>query len=134
MRILLPLTILLVVALPLAAAEPNPSARQRELIEKLLTEMNISSTTSSMMDAVLAQVEKQTVGAAGGHGGDADAVAEAKELFDAFRARASKIDFAGLMREAYIRIYAKHYTEAELADLNTFYATPTGPRPPKSRR
>src|SRR5258708_39422866 len=121
MRRLQLIAILFVVALPLIAAEPNPSARQRELIEKLLIAMNVGGNSSAMMDTMFAQLEKQVVGAAGGPGKDADDIAEAKDLFAAFRERTRKVDIAGLMREAEVRIYAKHFTESELADLNAFY-------------
>ena len=126
MRRLLLIAILVAIALPVIAAEPNPSVRQRELAEKLLVAMNVGGNSSAMMDTMFAQIEKQVVGAAGGPGKDADDIAEAKELFAAFRERARKIDVAGLMREAQVRIYARHFTEGELADLNAFYATPTG--------
>ncbi|HXH93204.1 MAG TPA: DUF2059 domain-containing protein [Thermoanaerobaculia bacterium] len=126
MRRLLLIAILVAVALPVTAAEPNPSVRQRELAEKLLVAMNVGGNSSAMMDAMFAQIEKQVVGAAGGPGKDADDIAEAKDLFAAFRERARKLDIAGLLREAQVRIYARHFTESELADLNAFYATPTG--------
>jgi hypothetical protein len=126
MRRLQLIAILFAVALPVIAAEPNPSVRQRELSEKLLVAMNVGGNSSAMMDTMFAQIEKQVVGAAGGPGKNADDIAEAKDLFAAFRERARKLDIAGLMREAQVRIYARHFSESELADLNAFYATPTG--------
>jgi hypothetical protein len=110
-------------ALPLFATEPNPSVRQRELIEKLLDATNSGDTAKSMMDAMFAQIEKQFVEQAG-H--DSDEIEEAKEMFSLFRERVSQIDIAGLMREASVRIYAKYFTESELVDLTTFYASSTG--------
>lgn len=126
MRRLQLIAILFAVALPVIAAEPNPSVRQRELAEKLLVAIDVGGNSSAMMDSMFAQMEKQVVEAAGGPGKNAEDIAEARDLFAAFRERARKIDIAGLMREAQVRIYAKHFTESELADLNTFYATPTG--------
>lgn len=123
MRRLQLLVILFAVAMPVIATEPNPSAQQRVLIEKLLTEMNVGGNSSAIMDAMFAQMEKQVVGAAGKDGDD---IAEAKELFASFRERARKIDIGALMRDAQVRIYAKHFTENELQDLVAFYATPTG--------
>jgi hypothetical protein len=127
MRYSLAFAILFALALPAAATEPNPSPRQRELINKLLAVTNTNNSANAVMDAVFAQMEDQIVGqAAVGPGKTMDDVAEARELFAAFRERAKTIDIAGLMHEAQIRIYARHFTEAELADLTAFYETPTG--------
>jgi hypothetical protein len=114
----------LAVSLPLFATEPNPSARQRELVLKLLEEMNVSQTIAHVSDAIFAQMEKQFLPAESD--GKPQQIAEAKETWAAFREKASKIDFAGLMTEAYIRMYSKYFTESELQDMAAFYATPTG--------
>lgn len=118
--------IVLAVALPLFATEPNPSARQRELIEKMLDITNASNTGTTVMDQMFGFIEKQFLDQAAAKGNDPDDIAEAKEMFSLFRERAAKIDFDGLLREASVRIYAKYFTEAELVDLTAFYATPTG--------
>jgi hypothetical protein len=120
------LLLLLAAALPLFATDPNPSQRQRELIGKLLAQMNIDSMSKSMLDNMYAVMEKQFLDQAAAKGNDPDDVAEAKELFTSFREKTSKIDFGGLMEEAYVRIYAKYFNEQELADLVAFYDTPTG--------
>ena len=126
MRKLLVVVAALAVSLPLFATEPNPSARQRELVLKLLDQMNMGQTIAKLTDAIFAQMEKQFLDAADASGGKPEATAEAKEAYAAFRQKAAKIDFAGLMTEAYVRIYSKYFTEAELQDLAVFYATPTG--------
>jgi len=115
--------LIFLVALPLFATEPNPSVRQRELIEKLLDATSSSDTAKSVMNAMFEQIEKQFLEQAGS---DPEDIEEAKERFELFRERASQIDIAGLMREASIHIYAKYFTESELVDLTTFYATSTG--------
>ncbi|HSP33144.1 MAG TPA: DUF2059 domain-containing protein [Thermoanaerobaculia bacterium] len=110
----------LALALPsLAATEPNPTARQRDLVEKLMSVTKMDSMMHSMLDATYAQIEKQYLG-----GDDGDA--EAKEMFALFRAKASKIDFFPDMHEAFVRVYAKYFTEDELQDLINFYGTHTG--------
>lgn len=113
-------------ALPLFATEPNPSQRQRELIEKLLTAMNMDKTMQSMVDAIYEQIQRQFLQQAEAKGNHPEHIAEAKELFESFRAAASKIDFGGLMREPIIHMYGKYFTEQELVDLVNFYSTPTG--------
>jgi hypothetical protein len=118
--------IVLAVALPLFATEPNPSARQRELIEQLLETTGMKDAGPQVMDQVFGVMEKQFLDDAVAKGNDPAAIEEAKENFSLFRELARKIDFVGLMREAHIRIYAKYFTEAEIVDLNAFYATPTG--------
>jgi hypothetical protein len=119
--------IVVAVCVPLfAATEPNPSARQRELIEKLLVLSKMDQSAPAVMDAMFAQIQKQYLDEAARKGNDPDDVAEARDLFESFRAGASKIDFDGLLHESFVRIYARHFTEQELADLVAFYATPTG--------
>jgi hypothetical protein len=118
------LAALLFAAVPLfAATEPNPTPRQRELTEQLLIAMKVNSALPSMMDSMFAQIEKQFLG---GNDTDDESLAEAKEGFALFRERAAKTDFAAILHEAFIRIYAKHFSESELADLVSFYASPTG--------
>ena len=120
------LAVLLLAALPLFATEPNPSQRQRELVEKLLNIMEMDKTSKAMVDAMFAQIQTQYLTNAEANGTDADATAEAKELFESFRSEAAKIDFHGLMKESFIHIYSKYFTEQELDDLIAFYSTTTG--------
>jgi hypothetical protein len=119
-------TLLFATALPLFAADPNPSARQRELIVKLLEVTNASRASTTMMEGVLAHFEKQTVEAVEAQNKGPEAVAEAKEIFESFRTKMLNMDFDGLMRDAYVRIYAKYFTEKELEELIAFYGTPVG--------
>lgn len=126
MRRLLMLAAILAAAIPLWATEPNPSARQRELIEQLFRAMNINDMTGSMLDAMYTQIERQFVQEAEAKGNSGEDVEEARELFAAFRERSKKINFEELLRDAQVRIYAKYFTEAELADLVAFYASPVG--------
>jgi hypothetical protein len=126
MRRNLLLAFLLFAVCPLFATEPNPSQRQRELIEKLLTLMNMDKTAAGVIDAMYAEIQGQFVRQAEEKGGDPEDIAEAKELFESFRAAAAKIDFDDLMHESFVHIYAKYFTEQELVDLVAFYTTPTG--------
>lgn len=122
----LSLLAILLLALPLFATESNPSKRQRELVDKLLTLMDVDKTVSSAVDAVYEQMQNAFLQQAAAKGNHPEDIAEAKELFESFRAAAAKIDFNGLMRESFIRIHARYYTEQELEDLIAFYSTPTG--------
>jgi uncharacterized protein len=121
MRCSCSLAILFAVALPALAAEPDPSPRQRELIDRLLAVSNASRNLSAEMDALLAQIENEMVRSSG-----ADRAAEERERYDAFRERARNVDYAAPMHEAWVRTYAKYFTESELADLVAFAETPTG--------
>ena len=119
--------VFIVIALPLfAATEPNPSPRQRELIEKLLTAMNVDKMSASVMDSMYEQIGDQFLKDAQAKGNDPDDIAEAKEMFAAFREHSRKIDFGALLHDSQIRMYAKYFTEEELADLNNFYSSKTG--------
>ena len=113
-------------AVPLSATESNPSPRQKELAQRLITAMHLDRVGSSMMDAMYAEMEKQFVSEAEAKGNDPDDIAEAKELFAACRERMRAIDFNGLLREEQARIYAKYFTEQQLTDLCAFYESPAG--------
>jgi uncharacterized protein len=126
MRRLLIASIALALAAPLFATDSNPSAQQRKLIEKLFVEMNFDATLHGASDAMYAQMEKQLLGPAEAEGSDPEGIAEAHEMFEAFRKRAAKIDFGGELREEFVRIYAKYFSEQELKDLVAFYDSPAG--------
>jgi hypothetical protein len=121
MRCSFSLAILFAVALPARATEPDPSPRQRELIDRLLTLSDASRNLSADMDALFALIENEMVRSSG-----PARAAEERERFDAFRERARSVDYARPMHEARVRVYAKYFTEAELADLVAFAETPTG--------
>ncbi len=99
--------LVLALSFPLFATEPNPSARQRELVERLLELTNANRIGLSMMDSFFEQIEKQFLASAEAKGNRPEDIAEAKEMFTAFRQKASQIDFAGLMNDSYVRIYSK---------------------------
>lgn len=127
MRRLIVLAVAAAIALPLSAAtEPNPSARQRQIIEQIFQTMNMNATFKSLVDSIFAQIQKQFLDDAAAKGNDPEDIEEAKELFTIFRARAAKVDLEQLIHEAQIRIYAKYFTENELTDIATFYQSPTG--------
>ena len=120
------LAALAALALPLFGTEPNPSQEQRVLIEKLLVLTKADQNARAMTDAIFAQIEKQFVDEATVRGNDEESLGEARELFQSFRTEAAKIDFGELMNDAFIRIYAKYFSEAEIRDLIAFYSSPTG--------
>jgi hypothetical protein len=122
MRRLLVAFAFLTIVCPLFATQPNPSPRQRVLVEKLLDAMDIDKNLHSMIDTMYGQIEKQYLQGVT----DPDDIAEAKERFAAFRQHSAKINFTGELREAYVTIYSKYFSESELTDLLAFYATPTG--------
>jgi hypothetical protein len=88
--------------------------------------MNIDQMSKSLVDSMFAQIQKQFLDDAVAKGNDPDDIEEAKELFTTFREHASKINFAQLLHDAQIRIYAKYFTEKELTDIAAFYQSPTG--------
>ena len=116
----------IVVSLPMFATEPNPSARQRVLVGKLLELIDVNKSSASVMDSMLGHVEKQFLADAEAKGNKPADIAEARETFIAFRQKVASIDFAVMMNEAFIRIYSKYFTEKELEELVAFYGTPVG--------
>jgi len=111
-------------AFPLFATEPNPSAHQRELIDRLINVTKMNDSMRSVMDSMFAQLEKQFADQA--KGSDADELAEMTEVFESFRAKAAKANFADDIHESLVRVYAKYYSESELSDLLAFYGSRTG--------
>lgn len=126
MRRLMIFAAVLAIALPLVATEPNPSARQKELVEKLLVAMNVDKMTASVVDSMYEQIGNQYLQEAQAKGNEPDDIAEAKEMFASFREHARQINFAALLHDEQVRMYARYFTEEELTDLNTFYASKTG--------
>jgi hypothetical protein len=126
MRRLFFVAVLAAVALPLLATQPNPSAKHKELAAKLITAMHFDRMGASMMDAMYGEIERQFIKDAEEKGNDPDDIAEAKEMFAAFREKVRTIDFNALLREEQAVIYAKYFTEQELTDLVAFYTGATG--------
>lgn len=111
------------IAAPAWATDPNPSPRQRVLIEDIFQTMNLDRMTASVIDSMYKQIEQQLRQDAKARGQDES---ETADLVSAFRERCAKVDFSALLLEAQIRIYAKYFTEAELTDIAAFYHSPTG--------
>jgi hypothetical protein len=118
--------IAIAIALPLCAAESNPGKRERELIVEILQLTSGGSTMKSVVDAILAQSEKQFIAQAEARGDAPGDLEERKELYALLHEEIAGIDLSAALAEDAIRIYAKYYSERELADLVAFYRTPTG--------
>lgn len=115
---------LLAVALPLCGqTHPNPSQKQRELIEEMMKVTNMEKLEKEMFDAILAQMQDDILR---GAGDDRVEQTEAKWKFERFRELLGKANLHEVTRELYMDVYAKYLTESELADLVAFYRTPTG--------
>jgi hypothetical protein len=126
MRRMLITVIAMAIALPLCAAEADPTQRQRELIVELLELTSGGNTLKAVMTAMLEHSEKQLLGQAEARGDVPRDLEERKELYALLHEELAGIDLLAALAEPAIRIYAKHYTERELADLVAFYRTPTG--------
>ncbi len=113
-------------ALPLGAADPEPSKRQRELIVELLGLTAGEGTMQEVMSSILDQSEKQFIAKAEARGDMPKDLEERKELYTLLHEELARVDVSAALAEPAIRIYAKYYTERELADLVAFYRTPTG--------
>lgn len=113
------IVLLLFAAIPVFATEPNPTPKQRDLIEKILAATNSSATMHTALDAMLAQAQNSFKG-------DGEDATDGREMSKMFRERAAKLDLAKEVQEEMIRIYAKYFTDVELTDLLNFYTSPTG--------
>jgi hypothetical protein len=117
---------LVLLSFPLTATEPNPTARQRELIEKLILLTEQDAGMKSMTDSMFKAIEKQYLADAEASGSSPERLSEAKEVYEIFRRKIATIDFGGLMHESSVRSFARHFNEQELVDLIAFYSSPTG--------
>lgn len=128
-HLVLPVVCLL--ALPLWATQPNPSPRQLVLIDEMLTVTHPEDAVRQSLDVMLEQLQKSFEEQWGEAADDAARVrrAEGKKDFDRYRELVREsIDYKKIVRDIYIPLYAKYFSEQQLADLITFYKTPTGQR------
>ena len=116
--------LILIAAVPLFATEPNPSIKQRELIDELLRVTQMESLERRMVDAMLMQMDEQFL--AGMDPSDTAKIEEAKIDMDRFREIIRNSDLHTSMREVFMKVYARRFNEKELADIVAFYKTPTG--------
>lgn len=126
MRSLLALGVAAAVALPLGGTEADSDTRKRALIVELLEVTMFGPTMKATAGALLDQIEKREIARAEASGELPKDVEEPKKLRALLREEITAIDFSAVMKEAAIRVYSKHYTERELAELVAFYRTPTG--------
>lgn len=126
MRIVLSATLAIALALPLLAGttSPNPSQKQRALLEEMMEVIDMKKTETEIFDAIIGSMQEQFMAEV--QGGDPAELEEAKWKFERFRHLLRNSDLHATTREMYIELYAKYLTESELADLIAFYRTPTG--------
>ncbi len=115
---------LCVLALPLFATQPNPSQKQREIIEELMQVTNMGKVVHDFADASLAQVHESMMKKYANLG--EEFAEEAKQDSVRLRELIRASDLEGVIRQLFIQLYAKYFTEDELRDMVAFYRTPTG--------
>lgn len=116
--------LLLALALPLSAAtQPNPSLRQRELIDELLRVLDIQKMEQQIFDTIFAQITDQLVQQAGQ---DQDLVEQAKVDGLRFRELFAKANVHEVTRDIYVNVYGKYFNEEDLTALIAFYQSPVG--------
>jgi hypothetical protein len=112
---------LLVCALPLFATEPNPSKKQLELVDQLLTLTGAEKLSHGILDYYVDEMYKQEVAAADG---DPLALEDAKKDVARLRELLGKVNLTQLVHDATARVYSKHLSETDLEALVAFYKTP----------
>jgi hypothetical protein len=117
MRCAAALLLAVFLAAPVFATQPNPSSRQKELIDQIVVLTHLDDNVRTLLDAMLERMQKQMEGRS----------EEDKKDFARYRQLVrEKIDFREWVRGVYEPLYAKYFTEQQLADLVAFYKTPTG--------
>ena len=112
---------LLVCALPLFATDPNPSKRQTELIDQLLTLVGTEKSAHAVVDYFVEEKYKRDVAEANG---DPAALEDAKADAARMRELLAQVNFTAIQQDATAHIYAKYLTEADLEALVAFFKTP----------
>jgi len=107
--------VLLVAAAIPALADSPPSAKHQELVEQILKLSHVDENVRFIVDTMLEQLGKDGTGVSMDMGRYRQLVRE-------------KIDFKQFVRDVYGPLYAKYFTEQQLADLVAFYKSPTGQR------
>ncbi|HEY6140505.1 MAG TPA: DUF2059 domain-containing protein [Thermoanaerobaculia bacterium] len=110
--------VLILAALPALATQPNPSAKQKELIDQLITLTHLDENVRYLLDAMLERMTKAS--------NERRSEDDRKDLERYRQLVREKIDYGEWVRGVYEPLYAKYFTEAQLADLVAFYKTPTG--------
>ena len=110
--------VLILAALPALATQPNPSAKQKELIDQLITLTHLDENVRYLLDAMLERMTKES--------NERRSEDDRKDLERYRQLVREKIDYGEWVRGVYEPLYAKYFTEAQLADLVAFYKTPTG--------
>jgi len=112
--------LLLLAAVPAFATQPNPSAKQKALIDQIITLTHLDENVRFLLDAMLERMGKES---------NESRSEDDKKDFERYRQLVrEKIDYREWVRTVYEPLYAKYFTEEQLADLVTFYKTPTGQR------
>lgn len=110
--------VVLLAALPALATQPNPSAKQKELIDQLITLTHLDENVRYLLDTMLERMTKES--------NEPRSEDDKKDLERYRQLVREKIDYREWVRGVYEPLYAKYFTEAQLADLVAFYKTPTG--------
>jgi hypothetical protein len=110
--------VLILAALPALATQPNPSAKQKELIDQLITLTHLDENVRYLLDVMLERMTKES--------NEPRSEDDRKDLERYRQLVREKIDYGEWVRGVYEPLYAKYFTEAQLADLVAFYKTPTG--------
>src|SRR5436309_9574400 len=110
------LALCIVLAVPLFAAQPNPTERQRELIEQLLVLTHPEDAARRAVDTILEQLEKQFEVPEGAAPSDAtgSALGEQKKDFARYRElMRDAIDYKKVVHDIYVPLYAKYFSEQQ---------------------
>lgn len=111
----------LLVAIPAIATQPNPSQKQRDLIEQILDITKPERLVKEVVDGMLVRMQQEMEKQQGASN------AEDKKDFERYRELVGqKLDYRAWVREIYTPLYAKYLDEQQLADLVAFYKSPTG--------
>ena len=120
MRRWFPLLLIVSLALPSMATQPNPSKKQAELIEQLLQLTGTEKTSHAVLDYYADEIYQSEVASADG---DPAAIEDAKKDAARLRELLGKLNVIEMQREISVRIYSKYLSEEDLENLVAFYKT-----------
>lgn len=129
MRVIAAAVLAVVVAVPLAAAQANPTPRQMDLSREMLKLAGVDDLSRQMFDTVVEQTYERMMASASGDEDRAEIEQQAKRLKELMRQKLDLTDFL----DGVVLVYAQSFTEDELEQYVAFYKSAAGQKLTKNQ-
>lgn len=129
MRVVFAALLTFLLALPLAAAQANPTPRQIDLAREMLKLAGVDEVARSMFDTIIESAHERMLASATTDEERAEAEQQANRLKQLIREKLDLTDFL----DAVVLVYARSFTETELEQIVAFYKSPAGQKLTRSQ-